>query len=85
MKAHEFDRIVSKLDLRTRNSDHVHAWLEYEGKVVVRTKRSHGSKPQPEVLIRKQLKLSQDQLRALIDCTLSRDGYIQLLKDKGLL
>lgn len=85
MKAHEFDRIVSKLELQTRNTDHIHAWLEYDGKVVIRTKRSHGSKPQPRILIRQQLKLTEAQLIELVRCTLSRDAYIQILKDKGLI
>ena len=87
IKAAEFDRIVLKLGLRTRKSGDRLAWLEHEGRVVVRTKRSEtrGQDLPFQHSIRQQLKLNQDQLNQLIACTLDRDGYIALLRDKGLL
>lgn len=44
MKTHEFERIVSKFGLITRNSGDRLAWFVHEGQTVVRTKRSHGNK-----------------------------------------
>ena len=35
--------------------------------------------------IRQQMKLSADQLRQAIRCTLGRDAYLSILKEKGVL
>lgn len=85
MKVHEFERIVSKLALRTRNSGDRLAWFEYEGKLIVRTKRSHGSGDLPGHLIRQQLKLNEGQLADLIGCSFGVEDYISVLKSKGLI
>lgn len=85
MKVHEFERIVEKLDLRVRNSGDRLAWFVHEGKTIVRTKRSHGHGDLPEHLIRQQLKLNQQQFDGIINCSLYRDDYIQILRDKGLI
>jgi len=31
------------------------------------------------------MKLNEVQFRALVDCPLTREGYLQILRDKGLL
>ncbi len=86
MKVHEFDRLVAKLDLKVRNTSHRHAWFEHQGKIITRTKRSHGSGfDLPGDLIRQQLKLNDKQLTGLLDCSLHRDDYISILKAKGLI
>ena len=85
MKTHEFDKLAGKLKLRTRTSDHVHAYFDYDGKTVVKTKRSLGSKEQPGNLIRQQLKVNEDQLAGLIQCNLSLEDYISILKSKGII
>lgn len=85
MKAHEFERIVNKLDLKVRNSGDRLAWFEYEGKTVVRTKRSHGNKEAPEHLIRQQLKLNEKELSGLISCTVSKKDYIDILVRKKII
>lgn len=87
ISAREFDRLVRKFDFRTRNSGDVLAWLEVDGKVVVRTRRSKkasGDLPMQHS-IRQQLKLSADQLREAIRCKLDRAGYLGLLQEKGVL
>ncbi len=82
----EFDRIVSKFGLRTRESGDLLVWLEVDGKVVVRTRRSNKKGDLPmQHSIRQQLKLNETQLREAIDCTLSRKGYIDILRSKGIL
>jgi len=85
MKVHEFDRLESKLKLKTRNSGDRLAWFEHEGKVIVRTKRSHGNKDLPEHLIRQQLKVNEKQFAGLISCEVSLDDYVGILKTKGLI
>jgi len=55
MKVHESGRPEVKLKLKTRDSGDRLAWLEYGGKVITRTKRSHGNKDLPSNPIRHQL------------------------------
>lgn len=86
IKAHEFDHLVDKLKLKTRNSRDLLAWFEYEGKIITRTRRSKGSGDLPmQHSIRQQLKLNEEQFRKAIDCTLTRHDYINILQAKGLL
>ena len=35
--------------------------------------------------IRQQLKLNEDQLREAMSCGLTREGYVDILREKGLL
>jgi hypothetical protein len=86
LKKREFERIVRKLELKTRNTGDRHAWFEHEGIVVTRTKRSNqgGDLPFPHA-IRQQLKLNESQMRELITCTLTRNDYIEILRQKGLI
>ena len=85
MKTHEFEQIVTKLGLKTRNSGDRLAWFEYNGQTVVRTKRSHGNKEQPGDKIRQQLKLNEQELSGLISCTVSQADYVGILKAKGII
>ncbi len=86
LKAKDFERIVRKLDLRTRNSGDRLAWFEFEGQTILRTKRSNKAGDLPfSHAIRQQLKLTEDQLRDLLDCPLDRDGYVAILRNKGLI
>ena len=83
MKAHEFDRVINKFGMQTRQSGDLLAWFTYNGRTVIRTKRSHGSKDILDRLVRSQLRLDAAQLRAAIRCTLTLDDYIDILKAKG--
>lgn len=85
MKVHEFTKLENKLGLQTRNAGDRLAWFEYEGLVVVRTKRSHGNKDLPENLIRQQLKVNESQFSGLISCAVSKEDYVEILKTKGLI
>jgi hypothetical protein len=86
MKVHDFERIVSKLGMETRNSYDRLAWFVYKGQTVVRTRRSHGKgKYLPADKVRQQLKLNETQLSGLISCTLSKEDYILILTEKGLI
>jgi hypothetical protein len=83
MKARDFETLVNKLRLKTRNSYDRLAWFEHEGRTITRTRRSHGRGDPPEHLVRQQLKLTRKELSGLIRCSLSRDDYVQILRDKG--
>ena len=85
--ASEFDRVVRKFGFEVRGGDHIRARLYVDGKVVVRTKRSHrasGDLPSYKQ-IRNQLMLTEEQLRDAIACPLGRDGYIEILRENGLI
>ncbi len=86
IKAQEFDRLVEKLGLQTRDSGDLLAWFEFEGRKITRTRRSKGSGDLPmQHSIRQQLKLNEHQLKGVIDCTLHRQDYVEILRGKGLL
>lgn len=85
MKAHEFERLVSKLSLKVRNSGDRLAWFEHEGRVITRTRRSHGHGELPEHLIRQQLKLNDRQFSGMIGCKLKLEDYVGILRSKGLI
>lgn len=86
IKAHEFDRIITKFKFKTRDSGDLLAWFEYKGKIITRTRRSKGSGDLPmQHSIRQQMKLNENQLRKAIRCTITRQGYIKILQEKGLL
>jgi len=86
MNAREFDKVINKLGMETRDTAHHHAWLVHNGITVVRTKRSHGhNKYVPERLIWKQLHVTRAQFAGLHSCEISRDGYIKILTDQGII
>jgi hypothetical protein len=35
--------------------------------------------------IRQQLKLTEDEMRGAIDCSITREGYVEILTRKGLI
>jgi hypothetical protein len=86
MKVHEFEKIVNKLGMQTRDTHDRLAWLVHDGVTVVRTRRSQGnSKHLPEHLIRQQLKINQEQFAGLISCNVSKDEYLKILAEKGII
>jgi len=85
IKAREFDRLVAKFGLRTRDSGDLLAWFEFEGKIILHTRRSKGSGDLPmQHSIRQQLKLNEEQLRQAVGCHLTKNDYIEILRAKGL-
>src|SRR5258708_28542799 len=86
IKAKEFDRVVDKLKMVSRDSGDKICWFYYKGKKIVKTMRSHGSGdlPCPDK-IRQQLKVNEDQMRGLINCPFTLENYIDLLKEKKLI
>ena len=71
-----------------QTSHHKTATLYYEGRAIIRTRISHGQGDIPPIIVakmRSQLKVTEAQLRALVDCSLSYEDYIELLKTKGII
>jgi hypothetical protein len=86
MNLRDFATIERKLGMETRDTSHHHAWFMHNGVTVATTKRSHGNnKFIPEDLIRKQLHLNRDQFDGLISCVVSKDDYIKILTEKGVI
>lgn len=88
LKKAELTRIFNKLNLEVRTTTHHYGWFTYQGKKILRVHYSHGKGDIPGKVsdkIRSQLKLSQDDLRELINCPLSVADYIEILKRKGLI
>lgn len=84
IKAHQFDHIVQKLQLKSRQSDHLQVWFEYNGTKITKTRRSNRSGDLPfQHSIRQGLKLNEDEFRKAVSCKLTRDEYIEILKRKG--
>lgn len=64
------------------------AYLFVAGRRVIATRRSRGSgKVGGKIphLIRQQMKLDEHQFRDLVNCPLTREGYLEILKNKGLI
>jgi hypothetical protein len=86
MKVHEFEKIVNKLGMQTRDTHDRLAWLVHDGVTIVRTRRSQGnSKHLPEHLIRQQLKINEEQFAGLISCNVTKEQYLKILADKGVI
>jgi hypothetical protein len=83
MKTREFETIVNKLKLETRDSGDKHAFFIHNGKKILKTKISHGRCELPDYWYRKQLLVNERQLAELVGCTLSRADYVDILKSKG--
>lgn len=86
IKASDVDRAWKKLEMRIKENRDRHALFYVDGKLVLRTKRSMGSgKLDGKIpgFIRQQMKLDERQFADLINCPLTRDGYIEILRDKG--
>lgn len=86
IKAHQFEHIVNKFQMRSRNAGDRLVWFEYEGKIVTRTRRSYKSGDLPfQKSMPRQLGLTHSEFRQAAACKLDRDGYIEILRCKGYL
>ncbi|MGH8278652.1 MAG: hypothetical protein ACRETQ_03685 [Gammaproteobacteria bacterium] len=84
----EVDRAWNKLGMVIKPGRDRWARFYYEGKWILSTRRSWGSgKLDGHVpdFIRQQMKLNEDQFRDLISCPLQLEGYVEILKSKGLI
>ena len=86
IKTHQFEHIVSKFQMTSRNAGDRLIWFEYEGKKITRSRRSYKSGDLPfQKSMPKQLGLTPDEFRRAARCKLPRDEYIEILRRKGFL
>ncbi len=81
-------KIFRKLEVaKKRSTHHVAGFVVVDGKKVLPVYYSHGKKdmkgPVPH-RFRKSLRLSEEEFAELRDCSLSREDYFQLLRDRGV-
>lgn len=77
------------IDSTNKSNDHKYIELWHEGKYILYTKISHGSKGEIGNYLIKQMssqcKLDKKDFMDLANCPLSKDEYIKILKEKDLL
>ncbi|MCU0287184.1 MAG: hypothetical protein MUF15_12420 [Acidobacteria bacterium] len=86
LKKQDIQAIFQKLKLEVRTTDHIYGWLVVDGKKILRVHYSFGKGNIPAKVtdkIRGQLKLDRENFINLVKCPLSRDGYIEIIKEKG--
>ncbi len=84
----DIDRAWKKLGMEIKDTGDRHALFKVDGRLILRTKRSFGAGDiggQIPHFIRQQMKLDNTQFQNLLNCPLDRPGYIEILKDKGLI
>jgi hypothetical protein len=70
------------------NGDHKYYELFHEGKMILHTKVSHNGQDINDYLIgqmKNQCMIEKKEFLDLINCPLSKEDYLALLKEKGLL
>jgi len=88
MKKREAQIIFDKLEMEIRQTHHLIGWFVYAGRKILKTRISFGKGEIPGAIadkFRGQLKLNDKEFRALIDCSLTKDDYVEILKRKGLI
>lgn len=88
LRANHIDRAWVKIGMVITNTGDKHARFYEGGKLILTTMRSFGSRKLDGIIqhkIRQQMKLNERQFADLIDCPLKRDGYVEILKGKGLI
>lgn len=76
------------IDSPERSSDHKYLDFYLEDKLVLYTKISHGNDDIDDYLIKQmsyQCKLTKKEFMDLANCPLSKEKYIKILSNKGLL
>jgi hypothetical protein len=88
LKKRDVHKIFQKLDLEVRSTNHIYGWLVINGKKILRVHYSFGKGDIPAKIsdkIRGQLKLDPTHFKNLIECPLSKEDYLNILKEKGYL
>ena len=88
-KAKDVTRALEKKGFRSREGDHTFFRLYADGvKTTVRTKVSHGAKEIHDGLLSamaKQTHLRKKEFLRLIDCPLSEEEYLDLLRERDVI
>jgi hypothetical protein len=86
MRARDVDTMWAKFEMEIRQGADIKADLWVDGKMILRTYRSHGSGKMSGNIpkfIRQQMRLNEAEFEDAINCPLKRDGYIEILRRKG--
>ncbi|MGB5944405.1 MAG: hypothetical protein WBG71_16080 [Leeuwenhoekiella sp.] len=74
-------------DSKDHSNDHKYLEFHYNGKMILYTKLSHGSKKDLNNYLIKQMstqcRLSKQDFADLVNCSLSAKDYIEKLKEAG--
>ena len=88
LKWKEVRRVYEKLQVDIREGKDPGGWFTYEGKKVLYVRRSKGEGDVPGHVpekIRQSLRLNEKSFIQLKNCPLSREEYIEILRNKGYL
>ena len=87
IKYREAEQVVTKLRLEPAGKKrHNQYKFVFNGVYVLRTRFSHGAgEMRATDKFRTQLKLNENQLKGVIQCTFEYEDYVALLKQKGLI
>jgi len=86
LTAEDAQTIADKLGIQPREKrNHVRVAVHVEGTYIGSYGISRGSKELPHDYIPKQIGITSREARDLSRCPLSRDGYIELLRQRGRL
>ena len=89
MKPKDFKKIIKKLtkggfELKEKLKDHHYFSLYKDGVLILWFKRSQSLKDYQKSFIAHNLRMSDTDLGKFIQCSLSVDNYIEILKDKSI-
>jgi len=89
----DFDaKIIGKLrelfEIKEEKTHHLAFKIFYKGRFVTKTRRSHGGGEMTDDAVygvKRQLFLTMRELQSLKECPLTAEGYMKLLKERGLI
>lgn len=86
LKVKQVERIYEKLGMEITKTHHKLAFFAYNGKIVIKTRLSNGSGDAKAAdKIRQDFRLNEKDFCDLRDCPLDKDGYVNILKQKGII
>jgi hypothetical protein len=86
LKVKQVERIYNKLEMEVTKTHHKLAFFRYDEKIIIKTRLSNGSGDAKAIdKIRQDFRLNEKDFCDLRDCPLSKEGYIKILKEKGLI
>ncbi|UMX48322.1 MAG: hypothetical protein L7H18_02135 [Candidatus Nealsonbacteria bacterium DGGOD1a] len=86
LKVKQVERIFQKLGMEVKPSHHKLAFFRHNGKLILKTRLSNGSGDAKAIdKIRQDFKLTEKDFCDLRDCPLSKEGYVEILKAKGII
>jgi hypothetical protein len=88
MKISEVLKVFRKLEMEISEGRDTVAKFRHKGKAVIWSRVSHGRGELAGKIphfVRQQLKVDEDQLKKLIDCSYWRKEYEEILRSEGLI